>query len=217
MKMFSIKQLTSLLALATVATSAIACTSTSSQASSASTTDTAADVAGAETAAETATGADATTGDTTGGGTDAAATDTAATDAAATDAAATDAAAASGKGCTSAADQTFLATLGKDKAAADKFGTDVTNCTLANVGKPDEASATAAIGKCLVDDKKQGVSLACGACYGVRGYCTFVNCVKNQEESAKANCVAASTGEPCTACATKYNCLTKAADCQAGK
>lgn len=215
-----------MLALATVGSLAIACTSTSGGGGTTADTTTAADTG-------TGTGSDAAAGTDTAKADGTAAADTSTDAAKAGDTATTggdvattggDAATAADtgstgtkKGCTSADDQAFLKALEADKAKSDKFGDDVKNCTLANVGKPDEASAVAAIGKCLVDDKKQGVSLDCGGCYGIRGYCTFVNCVKNTEEAKTANCVMAPTGDTCTACANKYNCITKAEDCKVGK
>ncbi len=118
------------------------------------------------------------------------------------------------KGCTSTADQAFLTKLAADAKLASEFSGKVTNCSLSCVAKPNEAEAAACTGKCLAGS---GVSEACGGCYGILGYCTFLNCVQNPAEAATANCVAAPTGAACKACMDKYQCTQKSDNCKAGK
>ena len=153
----------------------------------------------------TATTDTSTTKDTT-------ATDTMAADMSMGDAATT----TTDKGCLSATDTAYVTKLGGDATLAGKFTEDVKNCTLASAGATDQATAVAAIGKCVVG-KGYPISPSCGGCYGLRGYCTFKNCVANQTESATANCIADAGGASCTACANKYNCITASDDCKAGK
>jgi hypothetical protein len=120
------------------------------------------------------------------------------------------------KGCLSDADKAFIDGLAKDKAAADKFADDVKNCLLAKAAtKTDQKEASDAIGACLNTDKGNKISTVCGACYGIRAFCTFNNCVKNPNEST-ANCLAAPNGEPCVACQTKYKCVELAEACKVG-
>ena len=120
------------------------------------------------------------------------------------------------KGCLSASDMAFVDGLKADAAAAGKFTDDVKNCTLSAASETDQAKATAKIGTCIVG-KGYKVSETCGGCYGLRGYCTFKNCVANPTEAATANCIASPGGDTCTACATKYNCISASEDCKAGK
>ena len=224
MKMFSIKKLCSLLALATVGSLAIACTSSTGSGSGTAATDTtAADVA--------ATGDTATTTDTGTTAGDAAKTDTATTGTDGTAAGDTmttgdtattgdtmttaDTMPAGDKGCLSAADQAFLGELAKDNAKATKFGDDIKNCGLPQASEPDQDKAAAKIGDCVVS-KGNAVSNKCAACYGIRAYCTIKNCVMNPAESATAKCVAEPTGEPCTACGTKYKCVEMSDNCKKG-
>ena len=150
-----------------------------------------------------------------GGSTDGGSTDVK-PDGGAVDGGSADSGSTAAKGCTSPADKTYLSLLAEDAAKAAKFSDDVKSCLLANISKPDEASAAAAIGKCLVEEKKQGVTAACGGCYGILGHCTFVNCVTNPAESEKANCLSAPSGAPCVTCMTKFDCIKKSDNCKAG-
>ncbi len=215
-----------LLALATLGSTAIACGSSGGSSGGGSTTT---DTATADTGSTADTAATVDTG-TTGGDT-ATATDTTTkadgttmADATATgdttttgDSTTTAETATAGAGCTGATDQAYLKSLSEDKAKADKFAGDVKACTLSNTTKPDEASAAAAIGACVVKDKGHPITEVCGGCYGIRGYCTFKNCVANSAEASTSGCLADPGGESCTKCADKYGCIKKSEDCKAGK
>ncbi len=206
-------KLTTLLALATLGSLAIACGSSGGTTGGGTTTDTATATDSGATA-DTGTATDGATATDTGTKADGTtATDTAT----AGDATATTDAAAAGAGCTGATDQAYLKSLADDKAKGDKFANDVKACTLGNSSKPDEASAAAAIGACVVKDKGHPITEVCGGCYGIRGYCTFKNCVANAAEVSTANCVADPGGESCTKCADKFGCIKKSEDCKAGK
>ena len=198
MTMISINKLFSLLALATVGSLAIACgTSSGTSGGTAATADTG-------TATDGGTAAKADTGTATDGGT---------SDAVAP---AGDASAAAAAGCLAAADQATLKPFGEDKAKGDKFADDVKNCSLPNASMADQAAAAQKIGECLVG-KGYALTVGCAGCYGIRAYCTIKNCLMNAEEAKTANCLAAPTGEPCTACANKYKCIEASENCKAGK
>lgn len=189
------RKLNWLLALAVVAITAVGC---GDDAKTTTTTTTTTDTA----SGDTATGDTTTPGDVTATGDTTTPSDVTAT--------------TGDKGCLSASDAAFVAGLQADSAAANKFTEDVKNCTLSAASETDQAKATAKIGACIVG-KGYKVSETCGGCYGLRGYCTFKNCVANPAEAATANCIASPGGETCTACANKYNCITASEDCKAGK
>jgi hypothetical protein len=199
------KKFLALMAVAAIAVLAVACGSKESTTTTTTTT----------TDAGSATDTTAAAGDvtaTTAGD----ATATSAGDATATTAGDATSTTAGDKGCLSDGDKAFLEGLSKDKAAADKFADDVKNCLLAKAAtKTDQKEAADAIGACLNTDKGNKISTVCGACYGIRAFCTFNNCVKNPSESS-ANCLAAPNGEPCVACQTKYKCVELADACKAG-
>lgn len=121
----------------------------------------------------------------------------------------------SGKGACTSMDSQFIMVLSLDPTTASKFNDDAKNCTLANASKPDQATAAAAIGKCLVG-KGYPLTPDCAGCFGVATYCIFKNCVANPSEAATANCIANPSGASCLACSDKYACSAAAETCKYG-
>jgi len=121
------------------------------------------------------------------------------------------------KGCLGAADMAYVEALGKDPAKAEAFTNDTKSCTLGScISKTTDAEGSACVGKCLVETKKHGLTVACATCYGIRAFCTLNNCVKNPAE-ASSGCATDAGGKPCLDCQAKYNCIQAGEDCKAGK
>jgi len=243
MKNFSPKWLGSLLALATIGSLAIACedkASSSTPATDTAATDAGSDAATGGDAAKTDSG---TASDTASGGDTATASDATATtgDAAKTDsgtasdtasggdtATASDATATTGdasggtckaqdKGCLSCDDQKFVKLITDDTTKAYQYAEKIKSCALAQSTNTDQADAAKKIAECVDQDKLFTVSTGCTGCYAIRAHCTVVNCVMNQTEAAKANCVLKPLEQPCTDCANKYKCIEASETCKAGK
>jgi len=112
------------------------------------------------------------------------------------------------KGCTAAADQTYLTSLNSDKAKEKEFGDASLTCTLkkgclAKTGDPAQQ-------KCIADCLQTLTPLTtnCAFCYGNYSWCAAKKCL--------AQCAADPLSQACADC-RKTNCDPVKDACTAGK